>query len=231
MPCSQNIFKWVLLCSSPFLHSLWKKLDKLSQKNCTLVRMFSCSDHFKIYCLNFTVGGLNFRGWNLMGFLKVLWKYALKWTRYLISIFIVSFNLYEHILVTLEKRKTNFPQLYSWSSLFCHYGISCITKPFCPETLRYLWDGFCWNPYWNRCEHRDGRVSKSKWEALDVNRQSHVISGQHWKVLSIYWNCEWMEVGTRNSVSLLCQIYFPIVIGVTHTNFKMFSQWTHMQCI
>ena len=58
-----------------------------------------------------------------MGFLKVLkqpvrnieniWKYALKWTRYLISIFIVSFDLYEHVLATsLEKRKTNFPRLY-----------------------------------------------------------------------------------------------------------------------
>ena len=27
-----------------------------------------------------------------MGFLQVLWKYALKWTRYLISIFTASFN-------------------------------------------------------------------------------------------------------------------------------------------
>ena len=72
-----------------------------------------------------------------MGFLKVLkqpvrnieniWKYALKWTRYLISIFILNFNLYEHVLATsLEKRKTNFPRLYSWSSLCCHYGISNI---------------------------------------------------------------------------------------------------------
>ena len=72
-----------------------------------------------------------------MEFLKVLkqpvrntediWKYALNWTRYLISIFIVSFDLYEHVLATsLEKWKTNFPRLYSWSSLCCHYGISNI---------------------------------------------------------------------------------------------------------
>ena len=72
-----------------------------------------------------------------MGFLKVLkqpvpnieniWKYALKWTGYLISIFIVSFDLCEHVLATsLEKRKTNFPRLYSWSSLCCNYGISNI---------------------------------------------------------------------------------------------------------
>ena len=70
-----------------------------------------------------------------MGFLKVLkqalrnieniWKYVLKWMRYLISIFIVSFDLYEHILATsLEKWKINFPRLYSWSNLYCHYGIS-----------------------------------------------------------------------------------------------------------
>ena len=76
-------------------------------------------------------------GWNLMGFLKVLkhhvrnieniWKYALKWRRHLISIFIVSFDLYEHVSPTsLEKRKTNFPRLYSWSSICCHYGISNI---------------------------------------------------------------------------------------------------------
>ena len=76
-------------------------------------------------------------GWNLMGFIKVLkqpvrnieniWKYALKWTRYLISIFIVSFNLYKHVLATsLEKRKTNFHRMHSWSSLCCHYGISSI---------------------------------------------------------------------------------------------------------
>ena len=34
---------------------------------------------------------------------------------------------------------------------------------------------------------------------------------------------ERMEVEARNSVLLLCQIYFLIVIGATHTNFKMFS--------
>ena len=76
-------------------------------------------------------------GWNLMGFLKILkqavrdieniWKYTLRWTRYLISIFIASFNLYVHALATsLEKRKTNFPRLYSWSCLCCHYGICSI---------------------------------------------------------------------------------------------------------
>ena len=54
-------------------------------------------------------------------------KYALKWNRYLIPIFIVSFDLYEHVLATsLEKWKTNFPRLFSWSSLCCHYGISNI---------------------------------------------------------------------------------------------------------
>ena len=43
----------------------------------------------------------------------------------MISIFIVSFNLCEHVLSTsLEKRKTNFPRLYSWLSLCCHHGIS-----------------------------------------------------------------------------------------------------------
>ena len=72
-----------------------------------------------------------------MGFLKVLkqpvqnieniWKYDFKWTRYLIAIFIVSFDLYQYILATsLEKWKTNFPRMYFWSTLCCHYKISNI---------------------------------------------------------------------------------------------------------
>ena len=45
----------------------------------------------------------------------------------MISIFIVSFDLYKHVLATpLEKQKINFPWLYSWSSLCCYYGISNI---------------------------------------------------------------------------------------------------------
>ena len=133
-------------------------------------------------------------GWNLMGFWKVLkqpvrnieniWKYALKWTRCLILIFIVSFNLYEHVLAaSLENGKLIslaciLDQAYAVimeSAIFC-----CITKPFCPETLKFLWDGFYWNPCWNRCEHRDGRVSKSKWEPFywDINHQSRVIPEQ-----------------------------------------------------
>ena len=38
--CSQNIFKWMPLCFSPFLHCFWKNLEKLFQKNCTLALMF-----------------------------------------------------------------------------------------------------------------------------------------------------------------------------------------------
>ena len=99
---------------------------------------------------------------SLLDFLKVLkqparnveriWKNALKWTRYLISRFAESFDPYEHILATsLEKRRTNFPRLYSWSSLYCHYGISnfrCITRTFHLETLKFMWDDF----YWYRAE-------------------------------------------------------------------------------
>ena len=39
----------------------------------------------------------------------------------------LSFDLYEHVLATsLEKRKTNFPRLHSWSSLRCRYRFSNI---------------------------------------------------------------------------------------------------------
>ena len=139
-----------------------------------------------------------------MRFLKVLkqpvrnieniWKLALKWTRYLISILIVNFDLYEYVLATsLEKEKLTsldciLDQVYAVimeSAVFC-----CITKPFCPETLKFLWDGFGWNPCWKRCEHRDGRASESKWEAFywDINHQTRVIPEQRWKVLKLWTN-------------------------------------------
>ena len=143
-----------------------------------------------------------------MGFLNVLkqvvrnieniWKYALKWTRYLISIFIISFHLYEHVLATsYEKRETN--------SLGCMLGqvyavtmksaiFYCITKTVYPETVKFLWDGFYWSLCWNRCEQRDGRVSESKWETFywDINHQSRIIPEQRWSVLSISLNVnEW----------------------------------------
>ena len=133
-----------------------------------------------------------------MGFLKVLkqpvqniWKYALKWTRYFISVFIAIFDLYEHVLATsLEKRKTNFLRLYSWSSLCCHYGISNILlhhQTFCRETLKFQWNGFSWNSCWNRCEHRDGRVSEVNGNHFtEILNISHgVIPEQRWQVLSI----------------------------------------------
>ena len=122
-----------------------------------------------------------------MRFLKVLkqpvqnieniWKYALKWTRYLISIFIVSFDLYEYVLATsLEKRKTNFPRLYSRSSLCLHYRISNILlhhQNFLPRNPDISMKWFYWNRCSNRCEHRDGRVRESKCEPFywDINHQ------------------------------------------------------------
>ena len=135
-----------------------------------------------------------------MGFLKVLKQpvpnietiwYVLIGTRYLMSIFIISFDLREHVLATsLEKRKTNFPRLYSWSSLCCHYGISNILlhhQTFLPRNPEISVRWFYWNPCWNRCKHRDGRVSESKWEPFywDINHQPRVILEQCWKILSI----------------------------------------------
>ena len=111
------------------------------------------------------------------------------------------------------------------SAMFC-----CITKTFCPETLKLLWGSFYWNPCWNRCEYRDSRVSENKWEPFywDINYQSSVIPDQRWKVLSVSIILrKRMAMEARNSVSL-SQIYFPIVLESTHTNFNMFSQWTHI---
>ena len=91
----------------------------------------------QIYYLHFILGGLIFMGKKSAGFLesilttctkyRKIWKNALNLTRYLISIFAESFDSYEHVLATsLEKRKTNFPRLYSSSNLYSHYGISNI---------------------------------------------------------------------------------------------------------
>lgn len=51
-------------------------------------------------------------------------KYALKWKRYLISVCLEIFSLYEHVLATyLEKYKTNFPRLCFGAYVRCNYGI------------------------------------------------------------------------------------------------------------
>ena len=123
-----------------------------------------------------------------MGFLKLpvrniqnIRKYSLKWTRYLISIFIASFDLQDLVLaISLEKRKTKFPRLYSWPCLYCNQQsviICCITKTFCLEILKCQWDDFYRNPHWNICEHRDNRVRESKCEPFywDIKHQSCVI--------------------------------------------------------
>ena len=137
-----------------------------------------------------------------MGFLKVLKqlvrniesirKYALKWTRYLISILVACFDLYEHVLGTsLEKRKTNFPRLYYWSSLCCHYGISNILLHHQNFSSRNHEISVTWfllkSVLKQRCEHRDARISKCKWKACywDINHQSRVIQERRWKILSI----------------------------------------------
>ena len=68
------------------------------------------------------------------------------------------------------------------SAVFC-----CISKIFFSETQKFLLDYFYWNLCWNRYKNMDGRVKEGKWEPFywDVKHQSHVISEQRRKVLSI----------------------------------------------
>ena len=100
--------------------------------------------------------------------IESLWKYALKWTRYLISIFIVSFDQYEHVLVTLEKQINNFPRLYSWSSLCCHYEISNLSlqhRNFLPRNPEIsVWWFLLKSVLKQRYEHCDDSVSEIKWK-------------------------------------------------------------------
>ena len=67
------------------------------------------------------------------GILKCPYATRTKYRKYMKIPFkmkeILEFNLYckfRSIWTSLEKRKTNFPRLYSWSSFCCHYGISNI---------------------------------------------------------------------------------------------------------
>ena len=88
-----------------------------------------------------------------------------------------------------------------------------------------------WNQCWNRCEHRYGRVSEIKWEPFyrDINHQSRVIPKQRWKVLSISLKL-WTNGSGSEEQCVIMPDLFSVVIGAAHTNFKMFSQWTHMEC-
>ena len=106
---------------------------------------------------------------------------------------ILDFNLlckFRSIWISLENWKTDFPRLYSWSSLCCYYGIRNILlyhQNILPRNSDISVIFFYWNPCWNRCEHSDGRVNESKWEPFywNIKYQSHVIPEQRWKVLSI----------------------------------------------
>ena len=91
------------------------------------------------------------------------------------------------------------------SAIFC-----CITKTFCPETLKFLRDGFYWNPYWNICEHRDGMVSESECEPFywDINYQSRVITEQRWKVFSISLKL-WTNGGGSEGQCVIMSDLFP----------------------
>ena len=93
---------------------------------------------------------------------------------------IVSFDLYEHVLATsLEKQKTNFPHLYSWSSLHCHYGISNIllhhqnVLPRNPEI----------SVKWFLLKSVLKQMWAQGWQGKQKERR--IISAQRWKVLSI----------------------------------------------
>ena len=165
-----------------------------------------------------------------MGFLKVLKQpvpnieniwYVLIGTRYLMSIFIISFDLREHVLATsLEKRKTNFPRLYSWTSLYCHYGISNILLhhqnilPRNPEiSVRwFLLKSVLkqkWARGWQGKRKQMGTILLRYQPSVTCNPRTVLKNTFDFTKIVNDW--KWK----RGTVSL-CQIYFPIVIGATH---------------
>ena len=102
----------------------------------------------------------------------------------MISIFIVSFDLYENVLATLlEKRKTKFPRLFSWSSLFCHYGISNVMLhhqnflPRGPEIFvrRFLFKSLLkemWAQQWQGKQKQMGTILLRYQPSITYNRRT-----------------------------------------------------------
>ena len=66
---------------------------------------------------------------------------------------------------------------------------------------------------------------KGKWmETMWLRYQPLITCDSRMALKSTFYSTE-----ARSSVSS-CQIYFPIVLGTTYTNFKIFSHWTRVQC-
>ena len=86
----------------------------------------------------------------------------------------------------LQKRKTNFPDLYSWSSLCYHYGIRNLSlhhQNFLRRNTEIFAGWFLLiSEQKQRYDHRDGRARKSKWKPcyLDIRHQARVIIERHW---------------------------------------------------
>ena len=170
-----------------------------------------------------------------MGFLKVLkqpvqnieniWKYALKWTRYLILIFIVSFDLYEHVLATpLEKRKTNFPPLYS-----CHYGISTILlhhQNFLPRNPEMSVRWFLLKSLLQQIWAQEWQDKRKQMETILLRYQPSVTCNPR-KVLSISLKL-WTNGSGSDEQCVIMSDLFPNCHRSDRYKFKMFSQRTHM---
>lgn len=132
--------------------------------------------------------------------------------------FFKSFGPYS---TSVQKRKTNFHCLYSWSSLCCYYGMSSISLyhlnfPRRISDISVRW--FLLIPVPKQIyEDSAGSASKSKWKLRykpSVMRSLETVLKKYFR---IYWNCKKKRKRTRGTAcQIYCRTYFPIAMGITH---------------
>ena len=138
----------------------------------------------------------------------------------MISIFFVSFDLYEHVLATsLEKRKTNFPCLYSWSRLCYHYGISSIllhhqnVLPRNPEiSVRWLLKQI-WSQWWRGKWKQMGTILLRYQPSVKCNPRTARKSTFNFTEIVNEWK------GKRGTVCHYV-VMIHILDSLTHSNFN-----------
>ena len=123
----------------------------------------------------------------------------------------------------VRKTKNNFPRLYSWSSLCCHYGTSNISN-----ILLHHQTFFPRKPEisvrWFLLKSVLKRVWAQGWQGKRKQRGTILLRYQPSNLLK-----SWTNGSGSEEQCVIYQIYFPIIIGATHTNFQMFLQWTRTQ--
>ena len=131
---------------------------------------------------------------------------------------------------TLEKRKANFPRLYSWSSLCCHYGTSNILlnhQTFLPRnpeiSVRWFLLKFVlkqmWAQGWHGKRKQMGTILLRYQPSVRCKPRTTLKSTFDFTQIVNKW--KWKRGTVCHYVRFISQL---------SQERHMFSQWTHMQC-